>query len=221
MSSVRVSLLSWKKCFRRFSHWTEMSCRALAGLQATLRAAERNSCASQSLDLDHKQQLKTLFAPYPVAPCALYGCSECAVSPFLYSSCRFHFAFIFLTGNCDRRQIMSTRALETTKLYASGPQSFWSSDLSRLGGRPHSQWYGCWPAHWDGKVRGQVRMRLRQGSMVEKELRLVELATREIWRHVLHGSGCACHHGYTTCTRPSGHVLRQLHWPQNGKAGET
>ena len=42
-------------------------------------------------------------------------CPECAVSPFLYSSRRSHFAFVFLTGSCDRRQIMSTKALETKK----------------------------------------------------------------------------------------------------------
>ena len=135
-------------------------CRALSQWWSASGGSPMVDCALLSTD-----------APCPVAPCALCGCSECAVSPFLYSSCRFHFAFIFLTGNCDRQQIISTKALETTKPCASGPQSFWSSDLSRLGGRPHSQWYGCWPgagskkAHWDGKVRGQVRIHLRQGRL--------------------------------------------------------
>ena len=35
------------------------------------------------------------------------------VSPSLYSTRRFHPAFVFLTGSCDRRQLMSTKARET------------------------------------------------------------------------------------------------------------
>ena len=40
-------------------------------------------------------------------------CSRWPVSPSLYSLRRFHSAFVFLTGSCDRRQIMSTKARET------------------------------------------------------------------------------------------------------------
>ena len=49
---------------------------------------------------------------------SLSRCPECAVSPFLYSSRRSHFAFVFLTGSCDRRQLMPTKAPETKKSFS-------------------------------------------------------------------------------------------------------
>ena len=53
--------------------------------------------------------------PRRVALGARRGCSEWAVSPFLYSTLPSHFAVFLLTVICDRRQIMSTKALESKK----------------------------------------------------------------------------------------------------------
>ena len=43
-------------------------------------------------------------------------------------------------------------------------------------------------------------------SKPQREPRVVELGTRRILRHALHGNGAA-----STRTRPSGHVVRRLH----------
>ena len=53
--------------------------------------------------------------PRRVALGARCGCSEWAVSPVLYSTLPSHFAFLRLTVICDRRQIMSTKALESKR----------------------------------------------------------------------------------------------------------
>ena len=57
--------------------------------------------------------------PRRVALGARCGCSKWAVSPFLYSTLPSHFAFFLLTVICDRRQIMSTKVLESKKKAAS------------------------------------------------------------------------------------------------------
>ena len=58
--------------------------------------AEPTSALAAALDLPHRAHALSAI----VSPC---------------TACGSHSAFVFLTGSCDRRQIMSTKALETKK----------------------------------------------------------------------------------------------------------
>ena len=55
------------------------------------------------------------MSSYPAGGAPVHCSLERPVSPSLYSLRRFHSAFVFLAGSCDRRQLMSTKARVTKK----------------------------------------------------------------------------------------------------------